>query len=71
MKVKNANRYASKEMPNRRANNKKEKKMLDSKELPSLDFEAGFVAVGADADVNGRLVDSITNGIAVFIGSLV
>lgn len=43
--------------------------MIDNELLPELDFEAGFVAVGADADVNGRLVDQITSGIAVFIGS--
>ncbi len=44
--------------------------MFDNLELPNLDFEAGFVAVGAEADVNGRLVDQITSGIAVFIGSI-
>ncbi|HSG22580.1 MAG TPA: hypothetical protein VLA64_06420 [Azonexus sp.] len=57
-------------MPNERANKQEEKTMLDNHELPNLDFEAGFVAVGAEADVNGRLVDQITSGIAVFIGSV-
>lgn len=44
---------------------------MNMNQLPSLDYEAGFVLEDGDAAVNGRLANKILRGIAVAIGVLV